>query len=106
MTTKTESNALRFLLFFVFRLLNVLQELFLRIIEQQALIVCEIRLAPEILDEPRGKPVRGQLGREATITRQMPYPLEQVQTGDTVIVEIVERNLPNILKYPPELGNK
>ena len=44
--------------------------------------------------------------REATITRQMPYPLEQVQTGDTVIVEIVERNLPNILKYPPELGNK
>ena len=35
----------------------------------------------------------------------MPYPLEQVQEGDTVIVEIVERNLANILKYPPELGN-
>ena len=43
--------------------------------------------------------------REATITRQMPYPLEQVQAGDTVIVEIVERNLPNLLKYPPDLGN-
>ena len=43
--------------------------------------------------------------REALITRQMPYPLEQVQAGDTVIVEIVERNLANILKYPPELGN-
>ena len=44
--------------------------------------------------------------REATITRQMPYPLEQVQAGDTVIVEIVERNLPNLLKYPPDLGNQ
>lgn len=43
--------------------------------------------------------------REAVITRQMPYPLGQVQAGDTVIVEIVERNLANILKYPPELGN-
>lgn len=43
--------------------------------------------------------------REAVITRQMPYPLEQVQAGDTVIVEIVERNLENLLKYPPELGN-
>lgn len=42
----------------------------------------------------------------ATITRQMPYPLGQVQAGDTVIVEIVERNLPNILKYPPDYGNK
>ena len=44
--------------------------------------------------------------REATITRQMPYPLTQVQAGDTVIVEIVERNLPNLLKYPPDLGNQ
>ena len=44
--------------------------------------------------------------REAIITRQMPYPLEQVQKGDTVIIEIVERNLPNILKYSPDLGNK
>ena len=44
--------------------------------------------------------------REAIITRQMPYPLEQVQEGDTVIIEIVERNLPNILKYSPDLGNK
>lgn len=44
--------------------------------------------------------------REATITRQMPYPLEQVQAGDTVIVEIVERNLANLLKYPPNLGNQ
>lgn len=43
--------------------------------------------------------------REAVITRQMPYPLGQVQAGDTVIVEIVERNLANLLKYPPELGN-
>lgn len=42
---------------------------------------------------------------EAVITRQMPYPLEQVQAGDTVIVEIVERNLANLLKYPPDLGN-
>lgn len=41
---------------------------------------------------------------EATITRQMPYPLEQVRTGDTVIIEIVERNLGNLLKYPPQLG--
>ena len=44
--------------------------------------------------------------REATITRQMPYPLEQVRAGDTVIVEIVERNLANLLKYPPNLGNQ
>ena len=44
--------------------------------------------------------------REATITRGMPYPLTQVQAGDTVIVEIVERNLPNPLKYPPDLGNQ
>jgi len=44
--------------------------------------------------------------RKAIITRQMPYPLEQVQEGDTVIIEIVERNLPNILKYSPDLGNK
>ena len=44
--------------------------------------------------------------REAIITRQMPYPLEQVQESDTVIIEIVERNLPNILKYSPDLGNK
>lgn len=42
---------------------------------------------------------------EAVITRQMPYPLTQVQAGDTVIVEIVERNLSNLLKYPPDLGN-
>lgn len=41
-----------------------------------------------------------------TITRQTPYPLGQVQAGDTVIVEIVERNLPNLLKYPPDFGNK
>lgn len=44
--------------------------------------------------------------REATITRQMPYPLEQVRAGDTVIVEIVERNFANLLKYPPNLGNQ
>lgn len=44
--------------------------------------------------------------REATITRQMPYPLTQVQAGDTVIVEIVERNLGNLLEYPPDLGNQ
>lgn len=44
--------------------------------------------------------------REATITRQMPYPLEQVQAGDTVIMEIVERNLANLLKYPPNFGNQ
>ena len=44
--------------------------------------------------------------REATITRQMPYPLTQVQAGDTVIVEIVERNLGNLLEYPPGLGNQ
>ncbi|MDY3619312.1 alginate O-acetyltransferase AlgX-related protein, partial [Agathobaculum sp.] len=40
---------------------------------------------------------------EATVTRAMPYPLEQVQQGDVVIVEIVERNLGNLLKYPPAL---
>ena len=44
--------------------------------------------------------------REATITRQMPYPLSSVQAGDTVIVEIVERNLGNLLEYPPDLGNQ
>ena len=44
--------------------------------------------------------------REAIITRQMPYPLEQVQEGDTVIIGIVERNLPDILKYAPDLVNK
>ncbi len=43
---------------------------------------------------------------EATVTRAMPYPLADVQQGDTVIIEIVERNLPNLLKYPPEMGNK
>lgn len=43
---------------------------------------------------------------EGIITREMPYPLAQVRQGDTVIVEIVERNLPNLLKYPPNLGNK
>lgn len=42
----------------------------------------------------------------ATITRQMPYQMAQVKAGDTVVVEIVERNLENILKYPPEYGNK
>lgn len=42
----------------------------------------------------------------ATVTRAMPYPLADVQPGDTVIVEIVERNLPNLLKYPPNLGNE
>ena len=44
--------------------------------------------------------------REATITRQMPYPFDGVQAGDTVIVEIVERNLENLLKYPPDFGNQ
>lgn len=43
---------------------------------------------------------------EATVTRAMPYPLADVREGDTVIVEIVERNLPNLLKYPPDLGNE
>lgn len=43
---------------------------------------------------------------EGIITRQMPYPLAQVRQGDTVIVEIVERNLANLLRYPPDLGNK
>lgn len=41
---------------------------------------------------------------EATVTRAMPYPFEQVREGDVVIVEIVERNLGNLLKYPPELS--
>ncbi|MCD7946895.1 MAG: hypothetical protein LUG13_01165 [Oscillospiraceae bacterium] len=35
---------------------------------------------------------------EAVITRQTPYPLEAVQAGDTVIIEIVERNLPSLLQ--------
>lgn len=43
--------------------------------------------------------------REAIITRQMPYP-EQVQEGDTVIIEIVERNLPNILKIFTGFGEQ
>ena len=30
----------------------------------------------------------------------------EIEEGDTVIIEIVERNLPNILKYSPDLGNK
>lgn len=41
---------------------------------------------------------------ESVITREMPYPMAQVQQGDTVIVELVERNLANLLKYPPDLG--
>lgn len=40
----------------------------------------------------------------ATITRAMPYPLTDVQEGDTVIIEIVERNLGNLLKYPLDLA--
>ncbi len=43
--------------------------------------------------------------REAVISRQMPYPLYEVRSGDTVIIEIVERNIPNLLKYPPDFGN-
>ena len=50
--------------FFVSCGFNILQELFLRIIEQQALVMREIRIAPEVLDKPRGKPVRGQFGSE------------------------------------------
>lgn len=42
--------------------------------------------------------------REAVITRQLPYPMEQVQAGDTVIVEIVERDLAELLAHPPALG--
>lgn len=43
---------------------------------------------------------------EATVTRQTPYPLAQVQASDTVIVEIVERKLPDLLKNPPDFGNE
>ena len=50
--------------FFVSCGFNILQELFLRIIEQQALVMREIRIAPEVLDKPRGKPVCGQFGSE------------------------------------------
>ena len=87
--------------------------------------VSEPRTAEDILiqttnpDAPNGRlrlcrdtvghalhPVLAGVVREAPLTRQMPYPLEQVQAGDTVIVEIVERNLANLLKYPPNLGNQ
>ncbi len=43
--------------------------------------------------------------QKASISRQMPYPLGGVRKGDTVIIEIVERNIPNLLKYPPDFGN-
>ncbi len=44
--------------------------------------------------------------KEAVITREMPYPLGGVKAGDTVIIEIVERNIPNLLKYRPDFGNE
>ena len=42
--------------------LDFLQQMLLRIIEQQALVVRKVGFAPEILDKPRGKVIRGQFG--------------------------------------------
>lgn len=44
--------------------------------------------------------------QQTIVTRQQPYPLDAVQAGDTVIIEIVERNLPNLLQYSLKAGNK
>lgn len=40
----------------------------------------------------------------ATFSRALPYDLTQVAEGDTVIVEIVERNLTNLLAYAPKMA--
>ena len=42
--------------------LDFLEQVLLRIVEQQALVVRKVGFAAEILDEPRGEVVRGQLG--------------------------------------------
>ncbi len=39
----------------------------------------------------------------ATFSRALPYDLTTVQAADTVIVEIVERNLTNLLAYAPKM---
>lgn len=41
---------------------------------------------------------------EATISRAIPYDITSIDDVDVVIVEIVERNIENILLYPPILG--
>lgn len=79
--------------------------------------VSEPRTAEDILIETRSEAGQGRLifcrdsfgnalypflaedFAEAVITRQTPYPIEDVKQGDTVIIEIVERNLPNLLRY-------
>ena len=49
---------------FLLRLPDIVQQVLLRIVKQQLFVVCVIRLASEVLDEPRGEEIRGQLGGE------------------------------------------
>lgn len=49
-------------------------------------------------------PLLAQQYATATFSRTLPYDLTTVQAGDTVIVEIVERNLTNLLAYAPKMA--
>lgn len=48
-------------------------------------------------------PLLAQQYATATFSRTLPYDLTTVQAGDTVLVEIVERNLTNLLEYAPRM---
>ncbi len=49
-------------------------------------------------------PLLAQQYATATFSRSLPYDLTEVAAGDTVIVEIVERNLHNLLAYAPKMA--
>ena len=49
-------------------------------------------------------PLLAQQYATATFSRTLPYDLTEVAAGDTVIVEIVERNLQNLLSYAPKMA--
>lgn len=48
-------------------------------------------------------PLLAQQYATATFSRTLPYDLTEVAEGDAVIVEIVERNLQNLLSYAPKM---
>ena len=49
-------------------------------------------------------PLLAQQYATATFSRTLPYDLTAITAGDTVIVEIVERNLTNLLAYAPKMA--
>lgn len=49
-------------------------------------------------------PLLAQQYATATFSRTLPYDLTEVAAGDTVIVEIVERNLHHLLSYAPKMA--